>query len=127
MAIDTNNIRYIEQGEAYDESVLNRPIEDLVDELVPVLNDLNLKDALLFDGEPPAFYRNASNLNTGTVAGARLGGNQTMGGNKIFTGSVTIQGNGQVDGDLTVGGNIIAEEFYGDGSGLTGVRRDATY
>jgi hypothetical protein len=38
---------------------------------------------------------NASNLSSGTVAGARLGGNQTMAGDKSFTGIVTISGAGQ--------------------------------
>lgn len=35
---------------------------------------------------------NASNLSSGTVPGARLGGNQTMDGNKTFLGDVTIGG-----------------------------------
>src|SRR5690606_36434408 len=35
---------------------------------------------------------NASNLSSGTVPGARLGGNQAMAGNKTFSGNVTIGG-----------------------------------
>ena len=67
---------------------------------------------------------NASNLSTGTVAGARLGGNQSMGGIKTFsdTTEATTTGNGAVrlSGGLSVVKNIVfGGTATGNGSGLT--------
>jgi len=67
---------------------------------------------------------NASNLSSGTVAGARLGGNQSMSGIKTFsnttqassttTGAVKVSGGVGIAKNLHVGGTIT-----GNGSGLT--------
>jgi hypothetical protein len=67
---------------------------------------------------------NASNLSSGTVAGARLGGNQSMSGIKTFsatteasstiTGAVIVSGGVGIAKNLHVGGTIT-----GNGSGLT--------
>lgn len=40
MAINLNNVRYIETGEPLDESVLNRPIKDFADEVTEGLTDI---------------------------------------------------------------------------------------
>lgn len=54
-------------------------------------------DADLLEGQPAAFYRNAANVNSGTLADARLSSNvallnavQTFTANKYFTGNVGI-------------------------------------
>jgi len=66
---------------------------------------------------------NASRLSSGTVAGARLGGNQSMGGVKTFTNtsaaSSTTTGAVRVNGGLGVQGAIYGGSFNGTGSGLT--------
>ena len=67
---------------------------------------------------------NANNIATGTVAGARLGGNQTMGGIKTFsnTTEATTTSNGAVrlSGGLSVAKNInFGGTATGNGSGLT--------
>ena len=67
---------------------------------------------------------NASNLSSGTVAGARLGGNQSMSGIKTFTATTqaTTTSNGAVrlSGGLSVAKNInFGGTATGNGSGLT--------
>jgi len=67
---------------------------------------------------------NASNLSSGTVSGARLGGNQSMGGIKTFTNTTeaTTTSNGAVrlSGGLSVAKNIVfGGTATGNGSGLT--------
>ena len=67
---------------------------------------------------------NGSNIATGTVAGARLGGNQSMGGIKTFSDGTeaTTNANGAVrlTGGLSVAKNIVFGGIAtGDGSGLT--------
>jgi hypothetical protein len=67
---------------------------------------------------------NANNIATGTVAGARLGGNQSMGGIKTFTNATqaTTSANGAVrlTGGLSVAKNInFGGTATGNGSGLT--------
>ena len=67
---------------------------------------------------------NASNLSSGTVAGARLGGNQSMAGIKTFTDTTeaTTTSNGAVrlSGGLSVAKNInFGGTATGNGSGLT--------
>ena len=66
----------------------------------------------------------ASNLSTGTVAGGRLGGNQTMAGIKTFsdTTEATTTANGAIrlSGGLSVAKNIVfGGTATGNGSGLT--------
>ena len=68
---------------------------------------------------------NASNLSTGTVAGGRLGGNQSMGGIKTFTNttaatSVTT-GAVKVSGGMGVAGNLYAGNFYGNGANISAI------
>jgi Chaperone of endosialidase len=67
---------------------------------------------------------NASNLASGTVQGARLGGNQTMAGVKTFSdttdssaytnGAIIVQGGIGITKDVRTNGT-----FHGNGSGLT--------
>jgi hypothetical protein len=60
-------------------------------------------DADLLDGQDSAFYRNATNLNAGTVADARLPATmsgKTFTGNTVVTGgthSVSLQNNGSIE------------------------------
>lgn len=76
---------------------------------------------------------NASNLASGTVDGARLGGAQTMTGNKTFS-QIRVVGTAKLSGYFYAGledptatertnydGNFHATAFYGDGSNLTGL------
>jgi hypothetical protein len=67
---------------------------------------------------------NASNLSSGTVAGDRLGGNQTMAGAKTF--SDTTASSSHTTGAVIIGGGLgVAGNIYsngiinGNGSGLT--------
>jgi hypothetical protein len=66
---------------------------------------------------------NATNLTTGTVAGARLGGNQSMAGVKTFTDTTgstsTTSGAVRVSGGLGVAENVYAAAFYGNGANIT--------
>jgi hypothetical protein len=72
---------------------------------------------------------NATNLSSGTVAGARLGGNQTMAGIKTFsdtsqatstsTGAVRVTGGVGIGGNLFVGGSLTA-----NGANLTDLNAD---
>jgi len=66
---------------------------------------------------------NASNLSSGTVAGGRLGGNQSMAGVKTFTNtsaaSSTTTGAVRINGGLGVQGAIYGGSFNGTGSALT--------
>jgi hypothetical protein len=68
---------------------------------------------------------NASNLTTGTVAGARLGGNQSMAGVKTFTDTTvstsTTSGAVRVSGGLGVAGAIYAATFHGNGASITDI------
>jgi hypothetical protein len=68
---------------------------------------------------------NASNLSTGTVAGARLGGNQSMAGVKTFTDTTaatsTTSGAVRVGGGLGVAGDIYAANFFGNGANITNI------
>ena len=67
---------------------------------------------------------NASQLTTGTVQGARLGGNQTMAGVKTF--SDTSDASNSTSGALRIGGGLgVAKKiytgsgFYGNGANIT--------
>ena len=66
---------------------------------------------------------NATNLSSGTVAGARLGGNQSMGGVKTFTNTTastsTTTGAVKINGGLGVQGAVYSGGFNGAGSGIT--------
>jgi hypothetical protein len=66
---------------------------------------------------------NASNLSSGTVDGARLGGNQSMGGVKTFTNTTastsTTTGAVKINGGLGVQGAVYSGGFNGAGSGIT--------
>jgi hypothetical protein len=68
---------------------------------------------------------NATNLTTGTVAGDRLGGNQSMAGVKTFTDTTeatsTTSGAVRIGGGLGVAGNIYAGNFYGNGANITNI------
>ena len=65
----------------------------------------------------------ADELTTGTVAGARLGGAQSMAGVKTFTDTTaansTTSGAVIIGGGLGVAGDVHATNFYGNGSNLT--------
>ena len=66
---------------------------------------------------------NASNLTTGTVAGNRLGGNQTMAGIKTFSdtsaATSTTTGAVRVGGGMGVAGALYAANFHGNGANIT--------
>jgi len=68
---------------------------------------------------------NATNLTTGTVAGARLSGNQSMAGIKTFTdtsaATSTTSGAVRISGGLGVAGAIHAATFHGDGAAVTNI------
>jgi hypothetical protein len=68
---------------------------------------------------------NASNIATGTVAGARLGGNQSMAGVKTFTdtsaSNSTVSGAVIIAGGLGVGGTVNANAFAGNGASITAI------
>jgi hypothetical protein len=68
---------------------------------------------------------NATNLSSGTVAGARLGGNQSMAGVKTFTdtsaASSTTSGAVRISGGLGVAGAIYAATFHGNGAAVTNI------
>ena len=66
---------------------------------------------------------NAGKITSGTVGGARLGGNQSMGGVKTFTNtsaaSSTTTGAVRINGGLGVQGAIYGGSYNGSGAGLT--------
>ena len=69
---------------------------------------------------------NATNLSSGTVAGARLGGNQTMTGVKTFSDTTnatnTTTGAVRVGGGMGVAGDLFAGSLNtADGSGIDGL------
>ena len=68
------------------------------------------------DGQHGAFYQNATNLNAGTLADARLSTNVALlNTNQVFTGSNRFAG----VVTLTNAANTLAGTFTGNGSGLT--------
>lgn len=104
-------------------------------------------NADLLDGQQGTYYQNASNINAGTLADARLSSNvvlvnstQTITGIKTFSNtsyftgsSVQIQSSGglavtnsaEVDGSLTLGGSSSSIYVAGSGSLYNGNKYDA--
>lgn len=72
------NVNWYNNDELADLNVLNRPIKEIstvVNEVIVELNSLTASfdgDADLLEGENGAFYRNANNINAGTLSDDRL-------------------------------------------------------
>lgn len=83
-------------------------------------------DSVLFNGQPPSFYFNASNVTSGTLSDARLSSNVprfntggTFTGNLSFSGSTQFTSASFQAATFTAASGTFTGSFSGGGSGLT--------